>query len=200
MANRVVEAEHERDEGAGAHANAFRRRHTLLRSEAAAARSGAPQAGRHWLVQSAAAGGGRGATNRVGGRTAWRLEPGAGSAIAPLAHEGATFLRRAGFLRRNVWVTAYAPEQRYPGGDFPNQNPHADGLPVWAAADRPLDGADLVLWHVFGLTHAVRPEDYPIMPCERVGFCLKPDGFFDAAPCTDVPCDACAEKAPTSKL
>jgi len=50
----------------------------------------------------------------------------------------------------------------------------------------------------------VRAEDYPVMPAERVGFALKPCGFFDRAPCTDVPCDACAarpeQQPPTSKL
>jgi len=60
------------------------------------------------------------------------------------------------------------------------------------------------VWHVFGLTHCVRAEDYPVMPAERVGFALKPCGFFDRAPCTDVPCDACAarpeQQPPTSKL
>ena len=64
-----------------------------------------------------------------------------------------------------------------------------------------MDDADVVLWHVLGVTHAVRPEDYPVMPCERVGFALKPLGFFDASPCVDVPCDACAARgAPKSKL
>ena len=31
-----------------------------------------------------------------------------------------------------------------------------------------------VLWHIFGTTHIVRPEDFPIMPIETVGFTLKP--------------------------
>jgi len=44
---------------------------------------------------------------------------------------------------------------------------------------------------VFGVTHIVRLEDAPVMPCERVGFHLKPEGFFDVSPCTDVPCAAC---------
>ena len=173
-----------------------------------------------------------------------------GSAIAPLARPEATYLRRAAFLQKNLWVTPYRPAERFPGGDFPSQNPERDGLPKWTAADRLIDGVDLVLWHVFGVTHTVREarphrpcepacdlgaisrtaihatspvstcmqlpapcdlatisprppqvrtEDYPIMPCEHVGFTLKPCGFFDAAPCTDVPCLACAEP-PKSRL
>jgi len=53
---------------------------------------------------------------------------------------------------------------------------------------------------VFGTTHHTRLEDGPIMPVERVGFELKPDGFFDSSPSMDLPCDACAAKLPKSKL
>ena len=55
---------------------------------------------------------------------------------------------------------------------------------------------DVVLWHVFGVNHAVRMEDAPIMPSEHVGFALKPHGFFDTAACADVPCaSACSLKS-----
>ena len=98
-------------------------------------------------------------------------------------------------------MTPFRAAERFPGGDFPNQRPERDGLPVWTAADRSLDGVDLVLWHVFGGTHCVRTEDWPIMPAEHVSFALKPCGFFDAAPCTDVPCLACSEpRSPRSRL
>ena len=95
---------------------------------------------------------------RYGGRGAAPLRPAA-------AHH-ATYLRRAAFLRHALWVTAYAPDERFPAGDFPNQrSPHEpDGLEKWSAADRPIDGADVVLWHVFGVHHAVRLEDAPVMP------------------------------------
>ena len=32
-----------------------------------------------------------------------------------------------------------------------------------------------------------RPEDFPVMPVETVGFSLKPCGFFDGNPATDLP-------------
>ena len=32
-----------------------------------------------------------------------------------------------------------------------------------------------------------RPEDFPVMPVEVVGFMLKPFGFFDGNPAVDLP-------------
>lgn len=129
----------------------------------------------------------------MGEPTAWMLEPGAGSSAALACDGAAEFLERAGFLRHALWATAYHPDERFPGGEYPNQRPRAmpDGLPHWTQRDADLDGADVVLWHVFGVTHLVRTEDAPVMPCERVGFVLRPFGFFDASPCIDVPCAAC---------
>ena len=61
------------------------------------------------------------------------------------------------------------------------------GLPVWTAADRPIENTDVVLWHVFGLLHETRPEDWPVMPTESASFQLRPVGFFDRNPSLDVP-------------
>ena len=38
-----------------------------------------------------------------------------------------------------------------------------------------------------GVTHIVRPEDFPVMPVEHVGFTLKPFGFFKGNPAVDLP-------------
>ena len=32
-----------------------------------------------------------------------------------------------------------------------------------------------------------RPEDFPVMPVEHVGFMLKPFGFFNGNPAVDLP-------------
>ena len=65
--------------------------------------------------------------------------------------------------------------------------PGGAGLPEWIAKDRPLEEADVVLWHTFGVSHAVRTEDWPVMPVERVGFALRPVGFFARNPAMRVP-------------
>jgi primary-amine oxidase len=207
--NRVVEAslepagtstDDEEDKFARANGrhSAFRRNLRVLSSERDAAREASPQTARHWIVESTTR------KNRVGEPTAWRLEPGAGSAITLACDPRASFLDRASFLTKAVWVSEYRPEERFPSGDYPNQRPpsNPDGLSHWTKTrDAPLaEGADIVLWHVFGVSHVVRTEDAPVMPCERVGFALKPCGFFDVSPCTDVPCSACERQKRHTEL
>ncbi len=55
------------------------------------------------------------------------------------------------------------------------------------SADRPLEGTDVVVWYTFGAHHVARPEDWPVMPVQYVGFHLQPTGFFDGNPALDVP-------------
>lgn len=46
---------------------------------------------------------------------------------------------------------------------------------------------DPVIWHCFGIAHAPRVEDFPVMPVEHVGFKLKAANFFDGNPGVDIP-------------
>ena len=73
----------------------------------------------------------------------------------PLRPPGCLGTERAAFLTRNLWVTAFDPEERFPAGDYPNQNPGGDGLPRWTKADR-----DLGRPRPGGLVH-VRPDPHP---------------------------------------
>lgn len=107
-----------------------------------------------------------------------------------LADPGSSIARRAAFATKDLWVTRYAEEERYPTGDFVNQHAGGAGLPAYVAQDRDIDGQDIVVWHTFGLTHFPRVEDWPIMPVDTVGFKLRPEGFFDRSPVLDVPANA----------
>jgi primary-amine oxidase len=89
-------------------------------------------------------------------------------------------------MYHQVWVTAYDADERYPAGDYPFQHAGGAGLPAWVAQDRVLEDTDVVLWHVFGVNHVPRVEDWPVMPVERVGFHHKPVGFFRRSPGIDV--------------
>jgi len=75
-----------------------------------------------------------------------------GSNCLPLAGSEAKFLRRAAFLKHNLWVTPYVSDEMHPGGEFPNQNPRVgEGLATWVKQNRSLEEADIVLWlvHLF---------------------------------------------------
>jgi primary-amine oxidase len=123
--------------------------------------------------------------NELNGPVAYRLVP--GENVLPFAQPEAAVLARAGFLTRNLWVTPYDPGERYPTGDYPNQNPGGDGLPRWTKRDRNVAATDVVIWYTFGQTHIPRIEDWPVMPVSSVGFLLRPDGFFNANPALDLP-------------
>jgi len=159
--------------------NAFRPRRTLLRTESEAQRLINTLTARHWLVVNP------NVTNALGQPTGYKLVPQGN--VLPFAHEEASVIRRGGFMTRHLWVTPFAAGERFPAGEYPNQHPGGAGLPEWTKADRPIENADIVLWYTLGSHHIPRPEDWPVMPVERVGFALKPFGFFDANPSVDVP-------------
>ncbi|WP_218080176.1 copper amine oxidase [Anthocerotibacter panamensis] len=90
--------------------------------------------------------------------------------------------KRAGFIDYALWVTPYQPNEVYPAGDYPNQSKGGDGLPAWVQADRPIKNTDIVLWYTFGITHVVRPEDWPTLTTEKASFELRPFNFFNRTP------------------
>ena len=160
-------------------ANGFAPVATRLATEHQARRRIDPARSRTWSIVNPAV------RNHLGRSVAYRLAPGPTPAL--LAGEGSSIAARAGFATENLWVTPYAPDERRPAGDFPNQHAGGDGLPRWTAADRSLLDRRVVVWHTFGVTHVPRPEDWPVMPVETCGFRLSPTGFFDTNPALDVP-------------
>ncbi|RYR59305.1 hypothetical protein Ahy_A05g025176 isoform A [Arachis hypogaea] len=180
--NQVVEVDVKVEEPGkdNVHNNAFYAEERVLKSELEAMRDCNPLSARHWVVRNTRT------VNRTGQLTGYKLVP--GSNCLPLARPEAKFLRRAAFLKHNLWVTPYAHNEMHPGGEFPNQNPRVEeGLVTWVQQNRSLEEADIVLWYVFGVTHIPRLEDWPVMPVERVGFMLMPHGFFNCSPAVDVP-------------
>jgi primary-amine oxidase len=159
--------------------NAFRTRRTLLRTESQAQRVINPLAARNWMVVNP------NVANALGQPVGYQLVPHGN--VLPFAHEEASVMRRGAFMTRHLWVTPFAADERFPTGEYPNQHPGGAGLPEWTKADRPIDNTDIVLWYTLGSHHIPRPEDWPVMPVERVSLTLRPFGFFDANPALDVP-------------
>jgi primary-amine oxidase len=156
--------------------NAFTRRVTRLTDESEGRTA---ESGRTWRIVNPFR------TNRLGQPVAYELRPQNQPTL--LADDGSAIVRRAAFATRHLWVTRYEPEQRYPAGEFVNQHYGGAGIPEWTRERRPIDGADVVVWHTFGVVHFPRPEDWPVMPVDTCGFTLRPVGFFDRNPTLDVP-------------
>eukprot|EP00127_Corallochytrium_limacisporum_P002978 Clim_evm25s144 gene=Clim_evmTU25s144 len=112
-----------------------------------------------------------------------------------LAAEGSNIGNRAAFARKSLWTTAYSAEERYAAGEYPNQYAGGAGVTEWSNQGRSIRNESLVMWHVFGLTHLPRIEDFPVMPVEVTGFALKPNGFFTQNPANDLPPASDGEKA-----
>jgi primary-amine oxidase len=159
--------------------NAFRPVRRRLETELEARRRLDPASARWWEIVNP------GVRHRLGEPVAYRLVPGENA--VPFAQPDAPVRKRAGFIGHHLWVTPYAPEERYAAGEYPSQHPGGAGLPEWTSADRPVSERDIVVWYTFGHHHVPRPEDWPVMPVATIGFMLKPVGFFDRNPALDVP-------------
>lgn len=170
--------------------NAWVARETLLATESEAQRTIEPRSARYWKIINPQK------RNGVGSPVAYKLVPGANT--FPFFHEGSPQWQRGGFVRNHFWATAYDPNERFAAGDYPNQQAGGDGLPTYVQQNRSLVDANVVTWYTFGSNHVVRPEDWPVMPVEMVGFTLKPAGFFDGSPALDVPPpgDQCEHHSP----
>ncbi|UJW28263.1 primary-amine oxidase [Saccharothrix sp. AJ9571] len=160
---------------ANPYGNAFTTKTTRLTSETA--RDAAPN--RVWRIVNPEK------LNRMGEPVGYTLSVQQSPTL--LADPESVIASRAAFATKHLWVTRYAPGERYAAGDFVNQSPGGEGLPAYTAAGRDIDGQDIVLWHTFGPTHVPRLEDWPIMPVDHAKFTLKPTGFFDRNPTLNVP-------------
>ena len=93
---------------------------------------------------------------------------------------------RAQFTNYHLWVTPYAPEERYAGGDYPNQSEPGQGLPAWTSHSRDIQNQDLVLWYTMGFHHVPSSEDWPVYNLGWHAVTLTPYNFFDRNPALDV--------------
>ncbi len=159
--------------------NAFRAHFTELRTEAQAKAELSLETMRTWKITNTSA------KNAVGQPVGYKFFP--GDNAVPLASKEAWWRKRAGFVNHHVWVTPFAPKEKYAAGDFPNQSTGGEGLEQWTEQNRSIANQDVVFWYTFGHTHIPRPEDYPVMPAAYIGFLLKPNGFFDQNPANDLP-------------
>ena len=123
--------------------------------------------------------------NTLGYPVSYALRTG-GNAL-PLVDEADPPLARALFATHHLWVTPYDPDERYPGGAFPNQAPPGRGLPAWTQNGRNVQDTDIVLWYTLGFHHIPSTEDWPVYNLGWHSVTLRPYNFFDQNPGLDVP-------------
>jgi primary-amine oxidase len=127
-----------------------------------------------------------GKTNKVGYPVSYQLIPYAGG-THPVA-KGANFgpdewiYNRLRFMDKQIWVTRYNPDERFPEGKYPNRSNRDTGLGLFSADDQSIVNTDNVVWLTTGTTHVARAEEWPIMPTEWVNVLLKPWNFFNETP------------------
>lgn len=125
-------------------------------------------------------------TNKVGNPVSYQLIPYAGG-THPVA-KGANFgkdewiYHRLSFMDKQLWVTRYHPDERFPEGKYPNRSAKDTGLGQFSADDQNIVNTDNVVWLTTGTTHVARAEEWPIMPTEWVNVLLKPWNYFSETP------------------
>lgn len=154
--------------------NAFYTDETLFRTEKEAQRSVDYLSARNWHVVNETV------HNAQGYHSGYMLMP--GTQAKTFVPENSLLRKKAGFLNHQIWVTQYAEDEEYPAGKYPGSNKLYAGLPEWTAKNRSIASNDIVLWYVAGITHIVRPEEWPIMSVHKMGFSLMPFGFFSTNP------------------
>lgn len=159
--------------------NAFYAASKIFQTEKEAARILDMPSQRTWKIIN------KNSLNFVNQPVGYKIMP--GENCLPFAHEGASLLKRAGFIKNHLYVTQFDENEMYATGRYPNQNKGGDGLPKYIEGDRPIDDEDIVVWYTMGHHHIPRPEDWPVMPTAYIHFHLKPVGFFDRNPALDVP-------------
>jgi primary-amine oxidase len=168
----------EPDDALNPYGNAFYQTETVLPSELAACRRANPDSQRFWKIINP------NKLNHTGKPVGYKLYP--EHVLTTYLKPGSPSGQRSRFTENHIWVTKFDPEERYPAGEYMNHSSGAGGVADFVTQDRPIENTDLVVWHVFGLHHQPRTEDFPVQPCIKAGFKLMPSGFFDQNPGIDV--------------
>ena len=123
--------------------------------------------------------------NSLGYPTSFEIMPGE-TGISLLAPEDWPQMR-GGYSAHNLWVTPYAPDERYAAGLYVTGSKATDGLPTWTKKNRNIMDTDIVAWYTMGFHHVPRPEDWPQMPTMWHDVTIRPFDFYDKSPLMDLP-------------
>ena len=123
--------------------------------------------------------------DKLGHNVGYEIMPGA-TAVSFLSTDDPA--QKVGmFSTHQLWVTPYKPDELYAAGVYLTSSKGMEGLPKWTKKDRPIENTDIVAWYTLGFHHAVRVEDWPVMPTMWHDFLIRPINFFDQNPAMTLP-------------
>ncbi|WP_158791225.1 hypothetical protein [Granulicella sp. L60] len=122
---------------------------------------------------------------KLGYPTGYEIMPGA-TAVSFVSPDDPA-QRVGAFSAHQLWVTPYKPDELYAAGVYLTSSKGLEGLPAWTKANRSIENTDIVAWYTLGFHHAVRLEDWPVMPTMWHDFLIRPVNFFDENPAMTLP-------------
>ncbi len=123
---------------------------------------------------------------KLGHHPAYMVMPGGSVAYSPFDMANDPPAMRNPYIEYSLFVTPYAREQRYAGGEYAFQSDGSDTLATWMQEDRSIAKADLVTWYTMGFHHVPKMEDWPVMSLVWKGITLAPFNYFDHNPAITV--------------
>ena len=126
--------------------------------------------------------GNMGVETKLGHHPTYMVMPDDSVAYSPLDVANDPPAMRNPYIEYSLYVTPYARDERYAGGEYAFQSDGSDTLATWMAQDRSIAETDIVAWYTMGFHHVPRMEDWPVMPLMWKGITLKPFNFFDHNP------------------
>jgi primary-amine oxidase len=131
--------------------------------------------------------GNMGVETKLGHHPTYMIQPGNSVAYSPLDVAADPPALRNPYIEYSLFVTPYARDERYAGGEYAFQSDGSDTLATWMQANRSVAETDIVAWYTMGFHHVPRMEDWPVMPLMWKGITLAPFNFFDHNPAITVP-------------
>ena len=123
--------------------------------------------------------------DKLGHSTGYEIMPGA-TAVSFVSPDDPA-QQVGAFSAHQLWVTPYKPDELYAAGMYVTSSKGLEGLPAWTKANRPIENTDIVAWYTLGFHHAVRVEDWPVMPTMWHDFLIRPVNFFNENPVMTLP-------------
>ena len=122
----------------------------------------------------------------LGHHPTYMLQAGGSVAYTPLDVQNDPPARRNPYIDASLFVTPYARDEQYAGGEYAFQSSGDDTLATWMQKDRSVRDTDIVTWYTMGFHHVPRMEDWPVMPLMWKTLTLAPFNFFPHNPAIGV--------------